>query len=477
MPPPFPTANSGLVPIQALWRRAREALALLRGGRFDCSTPEGRSKERYRRVALTTLSSVAAKAIGVLTGLISVPLTLSYLGHERFGLWGAISSLAVMLQFTDLGMGNGLVNAVAQAHGAEDSQAGRRATSSAFFFLMGIAGLVAAGFCLAYPFVPWAKLYHVSSAEAMRESGPATLALVCCWSLTMPLGVAQRVQMGLQEGYRRNFWNMIGSVLGLICVVTAAVLRASLPVLVLAMTATAALTQGLNWVAEFIYGHPSLRPSLSHFDWAIGWGMVKSGLLFATVSLANIVGTGTDALVISNKLGAAAVTDYSIVAKLYTTTALASLIFQPLWPAFGEAIQRGDHDWVRRTVRKSLLLAGAISLGTGLLLSLLGPTVVLLWLKGRATPSLLLFCAIALLGVLYALNDVLVSILSTSHFLKAQVVLSLLGGGAALAAKTILVGRMDSAGAPLGTALGYAAFFTLPGLALIYREVLAKEAH
>jgi Na+-driven multidrug efflux pump len=154
---------------------------------------------------------------------------------------------------------------------------------------------------------------------------------------------------------------------------------------------------------------------------------------------------------------------------------LASFIFQPLWPAFSEAIQRGDHEWVRKTVRKSLLLAAAISLGTGLLLSLLGPTVVLFWLKGRATPSMLLFCGFALLGVVFALNDVLVSILSTSHFLKTQVVLAILGGAAALASKIALVPLLQSAGAPWGTALGYAACFTLPGIVLVYKKVLTAK--
>jgi O-antigen/teichoic acid export membrane protein len=405
--------------------------------------------------------------------LVSVPLTLSYLGHERFGLWGAISSLAVVLQFTDLGMGNGLVNAIAQAHGAEDREAARRSISSTFFFLLGIAAAVTVLFCLAYPYVPWARIYNVHSAEGSAEAGSATLALVCCWALSMPLGVAQRVQVGFQEGYRRNFWQMVGSVLSLVCVVVMATLRAGLPILVLSLTATAALVQGLNWVAEFVYSRPDLRPSLRHFHWETGWRLVKSGILFAIMTLASIVGTSTDCLVISHMLGAAAVTDYSIVAKLFMATLLASFIFQPLWPAFQEAIQRGDHDWVCRTVRKSLLLAGGISLGTGLLLVLLGPTVVLLWLKRLSTPSLLLFWGFALWGTVAALNDVLVSILSTSHFLKVQVVLAVLAAGAALTSKVILLPLLDSAGAPLATALGYAVFFTLPAMVLVRRKVLA----
>jgi O-antigen/teichoic acid export membrane protein len=47
--------------------------------------------------------------------VISVPLTLTYLGSERYGMWMAISSIVALLAFADFGLGNGLVNAIAVA--------------------------------------------------------------------------------------------------------------------------------------------------------------------------------------------------------------------------------------------------------------------------------------------------------------------------------------------------------------------------
>ncbi len=87
---------------------------------FDVSTAEGRAKERQRRVALSALASALAKVISVSTALISVPLTLHYLGAERYGMWMTMSSLVAMLGFADLGIGNGLLTSVASAHGRDD---------------------------------------------------------------------------------------------------------------------------------------------------------------------------------------------------------------------------------------------------------------------------------------------------------------------------------------------------------------------
>src|SRR3989304_4466229 len=86
-------------------------LSLLRLRSFDTATREGRSRERYRRVALTAITSVAARGVALLSLVISVPLTLSYLGTERYALWMAVSSLLAALASLDLGIGNGLVTA------------------------------------------------------------------------------------------------------------------------------------------------------------------------------------------------------------------------------------------------------------------------------------------------------------------------------------------------------------------------------
>ena len=79
----------------------------LRLKEFDTSTPQGRSLERYRRVALTVVTTAGAKLVAILTTLVTVPLTLHYLGAERYGMWMTISSIVAMMGLADLGMGLG----------------------------------------------------------------------------------------------------------------------------------------------------------------------------------------------------------------------------------------------------------------------------------------------------------------------------------------------------------------------------------
>src|SRR5436190_24204717 len=98
----------------------RKALSVLSFRAFDASTAEGRSMERYRRAALATFAAFGARGIQILTSIVTVPLTLHYLGLERYGMWMTISSTIAMFTFADLGIGNGLLNAIADAHGRRD---------------------------------------------------------------------------------------------------------------------------------------------------------------------------------------------------------------------------------------------------------------------------------------------------------------------------------------------------------------------
>ena len=62
-------------------------LALATRKPFNTSTPDGRSNERLRQPLLTSATAVLGRVISMAGPLITVPLVLSYLGHERYGLW------------------------------------------------------------------------------------------------------------------------------------------------------------------------------------------------------------------------------------------------------------------------------------------------------------------------------------------------------------------------------------------------------
>src|ERR1035437_10537375 len=101
-------------------------LRLLRIRPFDTTTLQGRSDERYRRIAWSTALSTVARFVGIGTSFISVPLVVGYLGSERSGMWVTMSSLVATLGPRDLRIGLGLLTVVSDAYGREIGRASCR---------------------------------------------------------------------------------------------------------------------------------------------------------------------------------------------------------------------------------------------------------------------------------------------------------------------------------------------------------------
>ena len=85
----------------------------------------------HRRAAVTGITSGISRAVRIGVTLITIPLTLHYLGNERFGLWMTISSVLAMAGFADFGVGNGVLNTVSTAFGKDDWNGIRQAISKA----------------------------------------------------------------------------------------------------------------------------------------------------------------------------------------------------------------------------------------------------------------------------------------------------------------------------------------------------------
>lgn len=444
---------------------------------FDTSTREGRSKERYRRIALTSATAIVAKGIGILTALISVPLTIDYLGIERYGLWMTISSLIALLGFADLGIGNGLLNAVAEADGKDDRDAACRYVSSAFFILFGIAIFLLALLISVYSFIPWQRVYNVTSDLAARESGPATALLIAIFIINMPLGIVQRVQMGYQEGVRNHLWAIAGALAGFIGLLVVVHLKAGLQWLVLAVSGGPLLVMFMNWFREFSWLKPWLFPNWSVVDWEAGSKIVSTGIFFLILQIFAIIGNSSDNIVIAQVLGASAVSSYAVTQKLFSITLITQFFILPLWPAFGEAMSRNDTAWALRTLNRSLILSLVLGAVTAFPLLIFGKQIIAWWAGTALIPSTMMLIGFALWVLLAGYGGSMSSFMNSGSLLGKQTIFYSAASIASLILKIVLTEVWQSpSGAIWATIFGYGIFYVIPAAILSYGSLRQNES-
>ena len=459
-------------------QRVQSYSRLFRLAPFDASNPEGRSRERDRRVAITVLASTGAKAVGTLAGLVAVPLTLHYLGSERYGMWMTISTAVSLMTFADLGMGSGLLNGISEANGKDDRILAHEYVSSAFFMLCCAAGISALLFAAVYPRVQWAKLFNVSSSLASSEAGPALLVLVACFLVNVPLGVVQRVQQGYQEGFVNSLWLALGSVFSLVAVLVAVHFRAPLTWLVLAMVGTPILAVVLNGTALFAWRRPWLMPARAAFRWSAGRRILGVGLLFLAMQVGVTVAFASDNLVAAHALGPSAVAELAVAARLFgLVPMLLTTVLTPLWPAYRESLTRGDMAWVKRTLRVSLGLALLVCGGSALVLTLFGKVIIHAWVGAAVTPGLPLLAGLGAWTILFGVGSAYAMFLNAANEIRFQVVSWLLIAVGGVAAKIILCKTLGLAGIVWAASSAYFAFGLVPMMIYVPKVLARGSGH
>lgn len=387
------------------------------------SVESERERARHSRIRSAVVASAAARGVTLATVLLAVPLGLGYLGPERYGLWVTITTLALAFTFVDLGLGHSLVTEIAQAVGREDAALVRRYVSSAMFVSALGAAVVSTLFLAAGDYIPWARLYNVSDPVAVVEARPASLVAVTLLLLGVPLGLVQRVQAGHQRGFENGVWQAAGNALGLLGMLLAIRMELGLPWLVAAFSGLPLVAFALQSALVFGRRHPQLCPEWRSVSRSAASTLLRSGLGFFVIQVSGALALSSDNLIAAQILGAASVAEYSVAQRLFNVPALiVTTMLMPLWPAYGEAVARGDHGWVRRAFLVSLVAAGLVAALPASMFVIWGQKLIQLWVGSSIHPSLFLLSGLGVWTSLQALGNAVAVLLNGTGVIRFQVV-------------------------------------------------------
>ncbi len=415
-------------------------------------TAVNHSRERYRRALLTSAASFGAKGISFATSILTVRWTLNYLGTERYGMWVTISSFLALLSFADLGLGNGLVNVVAEGDGNGDREAIQRAVSSALWMLIAVAAVLLCAGAAVYPYLHLEKLVNVHSVLARKEAGPALAMFFVCFSANLPLSVVYGAQAGLQRGYVSNLWFTAGSLGSLIALWIAIKASVGLPGLILALIGPGILFSALNGLTLFGISRPELRPMVSAFSSKTAKALMHVGLMYFILQTSLSVALQTDNLVIAQVLGSAFVAAYAVPARMFAMVGgILSLISTSMWPAYAEASARLEWAWIRKGFVRVLTATVGIAATACCVLIFAGNRILSLWVGRGMHASEGFLIALGIQTVILAyINPISVMLNGISRF-RLQVILSIIMAAVNLCSSIFFVKRIGIVGAALGT--------------------------
>jgi O-antigen/teichoic acid export membrane protein len=352
--------------------------SILRLRPFDTTTAEGRSKERYRRAALTTVSSMVARGLGIFTGLAWIHLSLTYLGKERYGLWMAVGSLIAWANLADFGVARGMQNHLSEANGTDDRELASRYISTGFFVLVAVA--LVAGIVLApvVHFVSWTDVLNVRDPQLADEARLVVGVVMLCFLVQFPLSIVPTIYAAYQRGYVSSIFNILGSIVSLGTLVLVTRMRLSLPLLIL-VTSAAGISLVLVNFGYALKEMPWLRPRFRLATRETLRSMMSTSAALFVFQIGALLINETQSVIIARRLGLIYVTDWSVFMRVHLLPFIfLQMIDTPLIPAFREAHVRGERDWLRTAFWRITRIKMWISVGAAVLLLFFGNPVAIL---------------------------------------------------------------------------------------------------
>jgi O-antigen/teichoic acid export membrane protein len=429
-------------------------------GRIEESDHPGRRRGGIVQGFITGLGS---RGVGFLVSFLSVPLTIGYLGRERYGVWILLSSLLAWVGLTDLGIGNGLRTAIASALGSGRPDLVRTLVSTAFALLCTIAAVLGLVAAVAWPWINWAPLFGITTEDARAEVGPAIATSFAFFLLAFPLSITAVTYGALQEGKIQNYWGIVGNIASLVALIVVTRTHGGLVWLVIAISGTGLIVNILSGVWLFGRYKPLFAPRPQAVQLSSVRRLLQAGGTFFLIQIVALVIFQTDNFIVARFAGSANVPSYSLTYTLFSYSYLPqTILFNYLWVAYADAIARRDIGWVARTLKRNLSLSLGFTLAAVVPLIFIARPFIRLWTRDAVVPPVDLVAWMAAWSMIYAFCSPIACLLAAADHMKAQLAYSAVSAAANIVLSIVLIKSWGVTGVIAGTVISYIIFICLP---------------
>lgn len=306
------------------------------------------------------LANFVLKGISGIITLALVPLTLKCLGAYSNGVWLTLSSILLLVDNLDIGLGNGLRNKLTEFVAFEKWQEARVAITSTFLLLL----FIIVPFMLFMIYVVYTTdIYAVLNIQKALLPNLNSVLSVCIilFCATFIMKTIGNIYLGMQLPAVSNFLVTGGHPLILIGTYYMYVSGVhSLMAIVSLNMSVPLLMYILAYPYTFYHKYPQMRPSVKCFSLKMSRDLFSTGLMFFLNQISSSIVVLSSNILISRWYNPDMVTPYQIVYRYFSVPFLIfTVINSPNWSATADAYQRNDIVWIRNSVSKmnKILLA------------------------------------------------------------------------------------------------------------------------
>lgn len=384
------------------------------------------SKEK-RKVSINIGFSFLAKGLSLVVSFISVPLLLSYLGKDTYGIWLTIFSVISWMSFFDLGLGNGLRNHLTHTFAENDNKKAQEYISTAYW-LLGIFILISIGILqLGVFFIDWFKIFKPS---IHLNENFNTLLSICLWGfgLLLIVRLVVSIMQSLKQTGTGDLLMSVGSLLSLILIFIFSNFETTTKLYTVAYIFSWGTPILLLLYSIYYFGvkNKKLRPRFKYVKKSLAKNIFGLGVGFFAAQFLVLVLNQSSNIIITQILSPADVIVNYIPLRLFSIfSIMMGLISTNLLPYFTEASAKKDVTKIKTIIIrlfKFLLLLIIIFL----IVLFFSKNIIALWTVKQIEIPFQLLVLHFVLVIVGGVNSIFATVLNGVGKIKAQLPVLLL---------------------------------------------------
>lgn len=334
-----------------------------------------------KKVIIASFSMTTAQIVTTLCYLITVPLLLSALGRQEYGLWILLMSVTGYFGLTHFGITYSLKNKVAYLFAEEKrDEINNFISACVLFYSFLLIFALGITYALIYTdLFPFSFLLSKDIELVDKATIVFSIVIAFYFFRLFVAGIISNVFQGLQEISRLNIFNAIYQVASAVIFIGFLLFRPSL--------IGVALFQGVNTIVHVIILYVILKRK---FDWlriSFRISNIKymkaiktTSFYFLTGSILTTIIASTDNLVISHFVGLSFVFIYSILFRMFRYASSALPIATASWPTISSLYQKKEETELRKFYSQVLRLNVSTKIPLFFAIAVFSKEIISIWI-------------------------------------------------------------------------------------------------
>ena len=331
---------------------------------------------------------------------VKVPILLSYLDNEKYGVWLTIVSILMWTHQFDFGLGGGLGYKFAEALAKDDKTKGRQLVSTAYVsmsLLMLISFVILA---IALAFLNWNNILNVQNIS----SGELLVTVEILLFVFLSQFVAELLVVILKADQKADIASIfkpIGSIASLLIILVMMMFsHNSLLLASISMALPYLIILIIGNIYYFTHNYSTYKPSIPFFEWSELRGLYSLGLKYFVGNLSSLIVFSASNILVAQILGPTEVTVYNTARQyFYLPITLINIFIFSFSAPITEAYVKRDYGWIKRTMNGIRKIAVLLSLSIIVML-LLSDIAFDIWTRGKVSVSFLLSIVFAIYAIM-----------------------------------------------------------------------------